>query len=83
MPSNRELLARLEERIRDAEALIRGLREENRRLKDQLEEMESTTLATEAQSGVPLMQVETLLEERSSIRSSIHRMLNLLDRISH
>ncbi len=83
MPSNRELLDQMEERIRRAETMIRSLREDNLRLKKQLEEIGSATLGTEEGSGVPLMQVETLLEERSSIRSSINRMLNLLDRMSH
>ncbi|MEE8184345.1 MAG: hypothetical protein V3T95_03465 [Acidobacteriota bacterium] len=83
MALNRELLGKLEERVRMAETLIRNLREENHRLQEQLDEMESATLGTEIGNGVPLMQVETLLEERASVRTSINRMLNLLDRMSH
>jgi len=83
MALNRELLGKLEERVRMAETLIRNLREENHRLQEQLDEMESATLGTETGNGVPLMQVETLLEERASVRTSINRMLNLLDRMSH
>ena len=83
MALNRELLGKLEERVRMAETLIRNLREENHRLQEQLDEMGSATLGTEIGNGVPLMQVETLLEERASVRTSINRMLNLLDRMSH
>lgn len=73
MPINFDTLQNLAGKIREAEALIRQLREENNDLRLQLERYRSGEIPVE----------DAGLEQRSRIRNSVHRVLNLLDRIQH
>lgn len=85
VPLNFDTLQALEKRVREAESLIRHLRRENLRLTEQLEQARSAGIDAGVgdHDDLPAVDPEVLLEQRSRIRSSIHRMLNLLDRIEH
>ncbi|MCZ6669473.1 MAG: hypothetical protein O6947_00380 [Acidobacteria bacterium] len=75
MPINFDTLQNLAGKIREAEALIRQLREENNDLRLQLERYQS--------GEIPAVPFRAEMEQQSRIRTSVHRVLNLLDRIEH
>ena len=84
MPINFDTLQNLAGKIREAEALIRQLREENNDLRLQLERYQSGEIPVEeAGEEIPAEPFRAELEQRSRIRNSVHRVLNLLDRIEH
>lgn len=85
VPLNFDKLQNLEKKVREAESLIRNLREENQGLSEQLERFRSGGVHWEDDSRPDdaAVDLQVLLDQRSRIRSSIHRMLNLLDRIEH
>jgi hypothetical protein len=85
VPLNFEILQSLEKRVREAESLISHLRRENLRLAEQLDLFQAGGVdpGEESHHDLPAIDPQVLLEQRSRIRSSIHRMLNLLDRIEH
>lgn len=85
MPLNFETLQSLEKRVREADSLIRRLRRDNQRLTEQLEQIQAAEgdAGDEDHDDIPAVDLRVLLEQRTRIRSSIHRMLNLLDRIEH
>jgi len=85
VPLNFDILQSLEKRVREAESLIRNLRRENLRLAEQvgLFQVGGVDPGDESHDDLPAIDLQVLVEQRSRIRSSIHRMLNLLDRIEH
>ena len=85
VPLNFDILQSLEKRVREAESLIRHLRRENLQLADQVERIRAGGIdpGDESPDDLPAIDLQLLVEQRSRIRSSIHRMLNLLDRIEH
>ena len=84
MPINFDTLQNLAGKIREAEALIRQLREENNDLRLQLERYQSGEIPVEEPGEeIPAEQFRAELEQRSRIQNSVHRVLNLLDRIEH
>ena len=84
MPINFDTLQNLAGKIREAEALIRQLRDENNDLRLQLERYQSGEIPAEgAGEKIPAEPFQAEMEQRSRIRNSVHRVLNLLDRIEH